>query len=217
MNLFKLMLDFVYWGEARFGTKADLIVNNMTTAPMTTLVPDPLPASVPTRAAATTALTEYKAAAQLAADGSKSAIADRNQKRVILEGILADWVPFLEFTAQSADDITILEKSGYDVRQPKQPIPQPVAAPDLKVFRNGFSGEIHGRCKAVPGATGYEGQICIGTDTKEENWRKAFFSSGCTNLVFDGLTPGQMYTFRLRALGRDGWGPWSDIAQLMAT
>lgn len=215
-TLFKLSLDFVNWGEPRFGTKADVIVTSMTTEPMLTLVPDPLPAPLPARADVQTALDDYKAAAVLADDGSKTAIADRNQKRVILEQALKDWAPYLELVAKNADDITILEQSGYDVRQPIQPVPQPVAAPELKVFRNGYSGEIHGRAKKVTGAMGYEGQVCTGTDTQEPNWRTAFFTSGATKLKYDGLTPGQMYSFRLRALGRDGWGPWSDIAQLMA-
>ncbi len=215
--VFKLLLSFLYWGEVRFKDKAKHIVTSMTTEPMLTLVPNPFPADVPTRASALTAMSEYEAAAQLAKDGSKSAINARNDKRAIVEGILEDWAPFLEFTAQKAGDINILQQSGYDLRQPNQPVPQPVAAPEFKVYRNGFSGKIYGRCPAVDGATGYEGQICIGTDTAEANWRKAFFSSGCKNLVFDGLTPGQVYTFRLRALGRDGWSAWSNIAQLMAT
>src|SRR5512135_31410 len=87
MNIFKLLVDFLYWGEPRFALKAETIVTSMTTAPMTTLVPDPLPAAVPTRAAAQTALTDYKAAAVVAEDRSKVAIADRNQKRAIVEQI----------------------------------------------------------------------------------------------------------------------------------
>lgn len=218
MNLFKLLLDFLYWGEARFKDKAEAIVDKMTTEPMLTLVPDAsFPAAVPTRAAATTALDNYKASEVAAKDGSKSAIQARNDDRLVLERILAAWAPFLELVAKDADNMDILTNSGFNVRQPTEPVPQPVAAPDLKVSRNGFSGEIHSKCKAVPGALGYEGQLCTGMDTSEANWRNAFFSSGCRDMKFEGLTPGQVYSFRLRALGRDGWGPWSDIAQLMAT
>src|SRR5439155_9883361 len=79
-TLYKLLLDFLNWGEPRFGTKAETIVTAMTTEPMLTLVADPLPAAVPTRAAGQQALADYKAAAQLAEDGSKSAIADRKEK-----------------------------------------------------------------------------------------------------------------------------------------
>src|SRR5580765_7052839 len=108
--LFKLKLDFVGWGESRFSTKAEFIVTSMTTEPMLTRVPDPFPAAVPARAAGTTALSDYKAAALLADDGSKAAIADRNQKRLILEGVLLDWAPYLELVAKNANDITILEQ-----------------------------------------------------------------------------------------------------------
>lgn len=217
MNIYKLLVDFLYWGEPRFGTKANTIVTSMTTEPMTTLVPDPLPAAVPTRVAAQAALADYQTAAVTAEDGSKAAIADRNEKRAILEQILAAWAPYLELLAKQAESLAILENSGYDVRQPIQPVPQPLPAPVLEVSRNGYSGEIHGRAKRIVGAMGYEGQICTGTDTVEANWRTSFFSSGCSKLKWVGLTPGQVYSFRLRALGRDGWSPWSDIGQLMAT
>src|ERR1051326_8042575 len=212
MNIFKLLVDFLYWGEPRFGTKANTIVTSMTTAPMTTLVPDPLPAPVPTRVAAQTALTDYTAAVVTASSGDKAAIADRKVKRGIVEQILAAWAQYLELVAKDADDITILENSGYDVRQPIQPVPQPLPAPVLTVSRNGYSGEIHGKTKAITGAMGYEGQVCNGNPTDEANWRTSFFSSGSSKLKWDGLTPGQVYSFRLRALGRDGWSPWSDIA-----
>ena len=59
-------------------------------------------------------------------------------------------------------------------------------------------------------------QFCLGTDSQTGTWQPAFFTSRPSKLKYDGLTPGQMYSFRLRALGRDGWSPWSDIAQLMA-
>jgi len=215
-TLFKAALDFVYWGEPRFGTKAELIMTAMTTEPMLTLIPNPLPTWVATRIVGLQALADYKAAALVAEDGSKTAIADRKQKREFLEGILKDWAPVVELAAKDAGDITILEKSGYDLRQPNQPVPQPLPAPELKVSRNGYSGQIYGRAKAIPGAQGYEGQVCSGTNTEEANWRSAFFSSGSSKLKFDGLTPGQVYSFRLRALGRAGWSPWSDIAQMMA-
>lgn len=216
-TMYKLLLDFVNWGEPRFKDKAESIVTSLTTEPMLTLWPDPLPATVPTRVAGQQALANYKAAALLAEGGDRAAIADRIEKRTILEGVLKDWAPILELAAKAAGSVAILENSGYDLRQPIQPVPQPLPPPELKVFRNGFSGEIHGKAKPITGALGYEGQVCPGTDTQEPNWRPAFFSSGCTRLKYDGLTPGQVYSFRLRVLGRDGWSPWSDIAQLMAT
>lgn len=214
--LFKLLLDFVGWGEPRFALKAETIVTSMTTAPMTTLVPDPLPAALPTRVAAQAAHADYQTAAVLASGGDKAAIADRNQKRAILEQMLKDWAPYLELVARNANDMTILENSGYDVRQPIEPLPQPLPAPELKVFRNGLSGQIHGRAPAINGASAYEGQICTGNPTSEESWHTSFTTRAPSRLKWDELTPGQVYSFRLRALGRDGWSPWSDIAQLMA-
>src|SRR5262249_5746292 len=105
---------------------------------------------------------------------------------------------------------------GYDLRQPVQPVPQPLPAPVLRVQRNGLSGVLIGRSPSIAGAKGYEGQICTGNPTGEESWHTAVFDKGCRALQFTGLTPGQVYSFRVRALGRDGWGAWSNVEQMMA-
>jgi hypothetical protein len=133
-----------------------------------------------------------------------------------LEAILTGWAGHLELAAAKAGEINILGNSGYDLRQPSQPVPQPVAAPELKVSRNGVSGKLFGRGTAVVGGYCYEAQICTGNPTDETSWRTASLTPGCARLEFTPVTPGQVYSFRLRALGRDGWGGWSDVAQLMA-
>src|SRR5476649_2865013 len=76
--LYKLLLDFLRWGEARFRTKCEMIVTAMTTEPMLTLVPEPLPPNLMSRVAMQTTLTNYKDAAQLAEGGDRAAIVDRN-------------------------------------------------------------------------------------------------------------------------------------------
>ena len=43
-------------------------------------------------------------AAELADDGSKAAILDRNAKRAILEDILKAWAQYLELVARNAGD-----------------------------------------------------------------------------------------------------------------
>ncbi len=215
--IFKLVIGFDPLGFDALLGKAQRIKVALTSEPALTLLPEPWPASYPSRADITAAYTGYESAYDLARDGSKTARNDRDQKRLVLIKTLKDAAPYFESVAKAANDITILNATGYDLRQPPQPVPQPLPATELTIRRNGVSGTLFGRGKAITGAVCYESQICTGNPAGEESWRTVSFTPGCSQLVFADLTPGQLYSFRLRALGREGWGAWCDIAQMMAT
>jgi hypothetical protein len=214
---FKLLIAFERMSLPNLAGKAHGINTSLLSEPALTLLPDPWPARYPSRADLSAAVTAFAAAHVAAADGSRPARSDRDQKRDVMIQMLKAAAPYFESVAKAANDLTILYATGYDLRRPNDPIPQPLPAPVLKVFRNGLSGVLIGRANAIRGASSYEAQICHGTTTEESNWRTAVISRGCSRLQFTKLAPGQVYSFRLRALGRKGWGPWSDIAQLMAT
>jgi len=216
-TVFKLVSNFLHWGEPRFRTKAETIVTAMTTEPMVTLLPDPLPTTVPTRAAGLLALADYKAAAQLANDGDRAAIAARNEKRAILEEALTDWVPVLELAAKNAGSLAILENSGYDLRQPNQPVPQPPPAPLLEVRHGRVSrlliGKITGRPKGV---ALFETQRCTSDPTVEANWNSTVQTTGCRSIRLADCTPGELYYIRTCAIGRGGPSNWSNVANIIA-
>jgi len=172
---------------------------------MLTLVADPLPAAVPTRAAGLQALADYKSAAVLAEDGSKSG--HRGSEGTPgdpgrdLEGLGA--VPGVG-AKKAGEHRHFWTQSGFDLRQPPQPVPQPLPPPELKVFRNGFSNEIHAGRKTVDGA-------CV-TKVKSAPHRHAgaeladrLLQQRRVEAEVRRVDAGQIIPFRLRALGRDGW------------
>jgi len=218
--LFKLKLDFVNRSEAVFGTKAEFIVTSMTTEPMLTLVPNPLPAAVSTRVEAIAALADYKAAALVAADGSRTAIKDRDQKRAILEGILQDWAPHLELTAKKAGDITILEQSQYVPRQPsvkltRNGVPD---APIITVKRGTVSGSVVARAKPLlPHVNTYEGEYAVGDSVADANFHPGVIAVAGSRIMFTGLEVAKLHQIRVRGIGSTGPGDWSDLASIIVT
>jgi hypothetical protein len=69
----------------------------------------------------------------------------------------------------------------------------------------------------VPGAGGYEAQLCVGDPVRDEDWKHAAISTRCSRIELTGLTSGQLYCVRVRAINGNGPGAWSVPASLMAT
>ena len=65
-------------------------------------------------------------------------------------------------------------------------------------------------------AGAYEVQVAIGDPNVEANWKTVVTSKNARSIPVNGLTPGQTYCFRVRAIGSKGPGAWSDIASMMA-
>ena len=97
------------------------------------------------------------------------------------------------------------------------PSPNPLPAPDLKLTRNGKSGVLLATSHRVRGGNSYEVQTCTAADPAvEANWKHATTSTGSRGIELMGLTPGQLYYVRMRAVGGRGPGLWSVVSNLMA-
>ena len=214
--LFKLIIAFEKLSFPDFLAKTQAIQVALTSAPALTLIPDPWPAPYPTRAQLTTAFTAFETAMDAAYDGGRTALDNRDQKRSALTEILKDLAPYLESVAKTANDITILDATGYDRRQESDPIPQPPAAPELKVRRGPVSGMLIAKASRKKGAVMHETQRCTGDPSVETNWNGTVQSTSCLRIELPGCTPGQLYYVRTRGMGHGGPGPWSDVANLMA-
>ena len=216
--LFKLLIDFDSLSLGNLLGKGQQIKVALNSEPALTLLPDPWPASYPSRATITADFTAYESAYDLTVNGgSKAQREDRDQKRTKLILSLKNAAPYFESVAKAANDINVLTCTGYTLREPSQPVIQPLPAPVLQLRRNSISGVVVGRVKSLTGALVYEAQFCSGSPTGEESWQTADFTPRASQLEYTGLTPGQSYSFRARALGRGGWGGWSDITQMIAT
>ena len=153
MNLYGLNCGFSNFGDPRFRDKARFIVTCVTTEPMLTLVPEPTPALYPTRLDLTTALAAYEAAANAAKD-SLIAKKDRNNKRAVLERLLKDFAPVVVAAAKTANDITILSKSGYTVRHGNGKVVANNAPPSVHPRQARHTQRLGDRCEVGRACTG---------------------------------------------------------------
>jgi len=216
MYLYKLLLTFVHFPEAPFGAKAELIVTALTTEPMLTLVPEPIPLIYPQRPALVASLATYKASVVAAADGSKSALTQRREDRAALAQLLKDFAPHLEATARAAKNITILELSGYDLRRPVvHPTTNGVpVAPVVFPRRGKVSRSVITRVKPLlPNAGTYEGEYAVGDGA----YQGRITCNAGSRITFTDLELGKLHNFRVRGIGSKGPGDWSDPVGIIVT
>ncbi|QWV92155.1 fibronectin type III domain-containing protein [Geomonas oryzisoli] len=84
-------------------------------------------------------------------------------------------------------------------------------------FRMVYEGRmIIARGSAVKGARSYEIWVCEGDPFTEANWRHHATSGKINRIEITGLTPGRLYYFRIRAVGANDSGPWSNFISMMA-
>jgi len=116
------------------------------------------------------------------------------------------------------EDASLLAKAGVTQPQVKRTSSgTTMTAPANFQVRHGQGhGVIIGKAGSVKPARSYEMQFCEGDPTIEENWKYAGVSVHASRLEMNGLTPGKVYSFRVRGIGANGPGPWSSYVTLMA-
>ncbi|WP_224981587.1 fibronectin type III domain-containing protein [Geomonas agri] len=84
-------------------------------------------------------------------------------------------------------------------------------------FRMLYEGRsIIARASAVKGARSYEVWVCEGDPLVESSWRHHATSGKINRIEITGLTPGKLYYIRIRAVGANDAGPWSNFISMMA-
>lgn len=110
-------------------------------------------------------------------------------------------------------DAAALQSGGWHLVEPPAP-PAPMPAPQNASATGGdLEGEVDFQWDAVDGRDAYIADYAaaaIGPWTQ-------FYIGAKSSCTATGLESGQMYYFRVRAVGPLGPGPWSDIAAKRAT
>ena len=212
----KLITDYTKLSEPAMVAKTLLMVQSLAG---NLKFPLPWDTGVPTLAAFTTLQGDYSAAVTAAVGGDSGKIATRKLFRAQIQQMITNLAPYLEKTANK--DIETLESTGYDLRHDATHAAHPSAqtvlpGPANLTLKNGtLSTTLLMSCKAGAGASAYEAQL--GTDPNTEaSYTIKQLSSRCRNILMQGTVPGTLYYGRIRAIGPNGPGAWSDIAQLRA-
>lgn len=169
----------------------------------------------PTLAEVQDAIDELAQAAQEAESGSHFKVSVRNSKQVDLENLLRDLAAYIQ-NLSKGDALTILS-SGFEIVQRGNPV-GPLGAPqDANSEATGVPGEGKVMWKPVKHARGYIVEMTTGDPAQPGvAWTVIGYPTE-SKLITAGLTPGQVYWFRVKAWGTSGIGAPSDPTDMMAT
>ena len=160
-------------------------------------------------------LTAYETAltaSEVADQAAKTATSAKDDKRVLLEAALNTRAKAVE--NDSAGDETKMLSSGFSLRAANDPIGPMTQPQNFRATSGDLTGEIDLQCDAVRGAKSYVVE-CRTHGAAPGAWAQVKIITK-SRATISGLTPGQEYAFRIRAVGTAGEGPWSDEAVKMA-
>jgi len=158
-----------------------------------------------------------------------SVIADKRAEVATAETTLATRQSELDTLEQQLDQLLTQEASyvqnitqgdeakilsaGMPVKGPAAPV-GPLPAPgNLRVS----GGDLEGTCDCMwDPVAGRDSYIAEYATNVAGPWTQ-FYVGKRSSATASGLTAGQLYFFRVRAVGAAGPGPWSDVAQKRAT
>jgi hypothetical protein len=162
-----------------------------------------------------TAISAYEAAVAAAVDGGKTAIAQKNKSRDAAVKIYTQLAHYVE--ANCNDDMPTFLLSGFTVKPATKSAPLPLAVPGLTSLLEGAnSGQLKVKIASVLAALSYDlrfGAVPPGA-TAPATWTDQVVTS-TKAFTISGLTPGTVYAFQVRALGRLGYTDWCDSVTRM--
>ena len=170
------------------------------------------PSPAPTLASVQTSLTAFQTALAETKDGGPSKTVVKNDAREALLTKLRNLALYVQ--QECGDHLAVLLTSGYEaMKSPTRagvlPAPQQVA-----LTQGALSGTLELRGRPVANAGAYEAQKTTTIDNPN-SW-ESVDQVTAARMQLDGLTPGKTYWARLRAIGSQGPGAWSEPVSAIA-
>jgi hypothetical protein len=149
-------------------------------------------------------------------DGSKKVIALKNKQRQIVIKSLKLLARFVE--VHSDGDDAIFKSSGFTpasaTKVPSAPLPLPIIR---SVDHGALTGEIAVQVESIPKAKNYEFRYgAVVNGAPPTSWTNKVVSKVKPPVLFEGLTPGTVYAFQVRAFGVAGYTDWTDSTTCMS-
>jgi hypothetical protein len=144
-----------------------------------------------------------------AATGGPPDTAAKNNSRQALLGMLRQTASYVQINCNN-DQATLLS-SGFQAANTNR-TQAPLGQPTSLVIANGTSGQLVASVSPVKNTSLYEGRSKGPTG----DWLPSVFTGDSQHIIFNGLTPGTIYTVQVRALGGStGQSDWSDPSSHM--
>jgi hypothetical protein len=208
-RLIRLVLGFSRWSDGDIQTQGYHVYESMSGNP---LFPKP-PISLEDFKALLDAFRDAIAEAQF---GDIRAISQRNKYRDEVIRSLRALGHYVEHTA--GDDMAGATSSGFKIQRTYfSTTPTPLSTPGMMTIEQGLSGELRAKSKSL-GRDARLYELRCGARNGDEfptDWLTKTVTSVKSATSFRGLTPGTIYLFQVRALGRAGYTDWSDPVSRM--
>lgn len=157
-----------------------------------------------------TALDNFTDGVAAAADGGKSAIAKRNNLRLILVGLMRQLANYVASACNG--NMTNLLLSGFPTQKPtRQPVGVLPPPSNVTLTQGDRSSEVVAKASPVFGASLYTWTLTSATPGAAVQTAQ----STAARDTFTGLTPGATYSITVNAIGTAGASDWSNPASLM--
>jgi hypothetical protein len=137
------------------------------------------------------------------------------ETRADLENMLQTLAVNLELTPNVTD--AQLASSGFELRKPAVRSDAPVDAPEnVRLKATGVNSGVQVLCDSVTRAKSYQVQTSLDPEPGT-GWTDAGTFPNTRGIILTGLQRGKDIWARIRAIGPNGPGPWSDPATTMVT
>jgi hypothetical protein len=164
-----------------------------------------------------TAIEKCKAALAEVEDGSRKAIARRNQLFETLKRILRQLANYVQHNCN--DDEATLKSSGFEIASSKATGPSTLSESIRSLRRGPNGGQALLTLVRVKEAASYQVRYIqrgaggsLGGD-----WTMQPASNVRPPMLIENLTPGATYEFQVRALIKNGYTDWSDSVTWICT
>ena len=201
--ILKVSLGFARLSDTELDNFTQAVIDQMTG---NAAFPTP-PVTLPNLQAAKADFTAKIAVAQM---GGPPDTAAKNNARQDLLGLLRHLAGYVQITCNN--DMAVLLSSGFQAMSTNR-AQSPLEQPQSLVLKNGTSGQLVASVSPVRNTSLYEGRIKGPTG----DWMPPVMTGDSQHIIFNGLTPGTVYTAQVRALGgATGHSDWSDPSSHMA-
>jgi hypothetical protein len=170
--------------------------------------PTPIPDMVTFEAT----IVSFTSSVAAAADGGKKATTLKDSLRAAIIKNLQQLGHYVEIACN--DDLATFISSGFTAVSTSRTPPQQLPTPFLKAVNQGVTGQIIIAPQALSGALSYEARYAPVVAGAAPTFTTVTLTNSRATPI-NGLTPGTVYTFQVRALGKLGYTDWSDTVNRM--
>ena len=207
LNIVKAVLGFLGVSDADLVSRLNAVHDGMLNNPAYPTPPIDMPGFK-------AAIDAHTAAVAGALDGGTAAIVTRNKRRGDVIIMLHQLAHYVEVACKG--DLNAFVSSGFVAVSTTRAPEQPVGQPEIASIEQGTSGQLFMTIKPVAKARHYElesGAVPAGGGAI--SWTTQLVATTKPPTVFNNLTPGGTYAFRVRAFGKLGYSDWSDPVSRM--